>query len=198
MNKRTPEQMRWENVKTRHGMTKAGFQSLFDYQQGRCAICKQKLSFEAGASRKGIPAIDHDPTTSRVRGILCDPCNHGLGKFKHDSALLEAAAEYVRTERPDAFWRELGFPSPPKSRTRADARAFSSRSLKSLQERKVKGRVLSRGEDRWSAKLKEDDVREILRHADVPDHEHAKRFGVSVSAIRDVKERRTWKHVFLS
>jgi hypothetical protein len=198
MNKRTSEQMRLENRKTRHGMTNAGFLSLFNYQQGRCAICKQKLSPEAGASRKGLSNIDHDPTTNRTRGILCGDCNHGLGKFKHDPALLEAAAEYVRTERPDTFWRELGFPSPPKSRARADARAFSSRSLESLQERRAKGRVPSRGEDRWSAKLKEDDVREILRHPDVPDHEYVKRFGVSASGIRDVKERRTWKHVVLS
>lgn len=35
---------------------------------------------------------------SKTRGICCLSCNQGLGKFRDDPALLEAAARYVRKE----------------------------------------------------------------------------------------------------
>jgi len=57
----------------------------------KCAICGRR------ASEIGRPhAIDHDHGTGKVRGILCEPCNMGLGKFGDDPNRLEAAANYLR------------------------------------------------------------------------------------------------------
>lgn len=54
-------------------------------QAGRCRICGQARPL----------CIDHDHETGRVRGLLCQPCNHGVGNFRDDPALLAAAADYL-------------------------------------------------------------------------------------------------------
>lgn len=50
-----------------------------------CAICggQDKLH------------IDHDHRTGKVRGCLCEPCNHGVGRFRDNPDFLRAAADYV-------------------------------------------------------------------------------------------------------
>ena len=40
--------------------------------------------------------VDHDQETGMPRGIICDSCNTGLGRFKNGENLLEDAMEYLR------------------------------------------------------------------------------------------------------
>jgi hypothetical protein len=40
-------------------------------------------------------SVDHCHKTNKVRGILCQECNLGLGKFKDDPELLEFARIYL-------------------------------------------------------------------------------------------------------
>lgn len=60
-------------------------------QKGLCAICKIR---EADAP-KGRLHLDHDVATQAIRGLLCSPCNNGIGLFKHDPTLLAAAIRYL-------------------------------------------------------------------------------------------------------
>lgn len=73
----------------RHGLTSLGYAKLLAFQLGTCAICNRECTLNKRLS------IDHDHTTNQIRGLLCDPCNTGLGKFKDDPSLFYAAADYL-------------------------------------------------------------------------------------------------------
>jgi hypothetical protein len=76
----------------RYKITMDGYNALLQSQNGRCAICGDLPSV------KGL-VVDHDHITGRVRGLLCDPCNVGIGRLKDSAAIAEAAAAYLRGER---------------------------------------------------------------------------------------------------
>jgi len=40
-------------------------------------------------------SVDHCHTTGKIRGLLCDNCNHGIGKFKERPRLLLKAIWYI-------------------------------------------------------------------------------------------------------
>jgi hypothetical protein len=52
----------------------------------------------------------------------------------------------------------------------------------------------ARGEGQWLAKLTEEDVR-LIRKSDEPYPAIAKRLGVSVGAVFQAKNGKTWRHV---
>ena len=75
------------------------YDALFEKQKGVCAIC-----FSPENGRYKHLSIDHDHDTGRIRGLLCNNCNRGLGLLKDSPQLLRKAAEYVehakeRTDR---------------------------------------------------------------------------------------------------
>lgn len=73
-----------------YGLTRDEYEALLERQGHVCAICQKP-----DTTAKGILGVDHDHTTGRVRGLLCHPCNVGLGHFQDDPALLTRAAVYV-------------------------------------------------------------------------------------------------------
>lgn len=58
-------------------------------QAGHCAICNRHESV-VGALR-----LDHCHSTGKIRGLLCNGCNVGLGLFKDSPETLIAASEYL-------------------------------------------------------------------------------------------------------
>jgi hypothetical protein len=56
-----------------------------------CNICDTRDS----RGRWGGLHIDHDHATGVVRGVLCNDCNLGLGRFRDEPALLRKAADYL-------------------------------------------------------------------------------------------------------
>jgi len=90
---------RKHTLKRFHQLTLEAYEQMVKDQDGRCAIC--------GSPSPGAHGwqVDHDhrccPSRSRgcgrcVRGLLCGPCNLGLGQFADDPVRLEAAANYLR------------------------------------------------------------------------------------------------------
>jgi hypothetical protein len=79
----------------RYGLTQHDWDAMVEQQGNRCAICRG----DKPGGRGELWHIDHDHETGNVRGLLCHACNVGLGNFRDDPALLEAAAAYIRLAR---------------------------------------------------------------------------------------------------
>ena len=76
------------NLKRRYNITLEEYNILFEKQNGKCAICNKKQI------NKQL-AVDHDHNTGKVRGLLCQNCNTGIGKFKDNPKLLLKAKAYL-------------------------------------------------------------------------------------------------------
>lgn len=78
-------------LQDRYGITINEYDKLLDMQNHCCAICQKHIT-ETG---QGLH-VDHCHITGRIRGLLCNSCNGGLGNFKDDTSLLESAIEYLK------------------------------------------------------------------------------------------------------
>lgn len=90
--KKNPAKHRANRRQSRYGLTQGDFETLYKLQTGKCAICSDLII--DGSGRGGL-AIDHCHLSGKVRGLLCAPCNKGLGHFRDDAPLLKRAAEYL-------------------------------------------------------------------------------------------------------
>lgn len=79
----------WPGSTSNEAMNK--YKALLIMQNYKCEICKRHSS---GLTKK--LCVDHDHTTLKVRGLLCDPCNRLLGWMDDDISIFEAAASYLR------------------------------------------------------------------------------------------------------
>src|SRR5882724_1410691 len=74
-----------------YGLTVEQYDELWEAQEGCCAICGTHEDDLLG----GRLHIDHCHITGHLRGLLCYRCNPGLGHFKDDIVLLQAAIAYL-------------------------------------------------------------------------------------------------------
>lgn len=78
------------------GITVEDYDKMLERQNGVCAICKRSPHVVLNGAIKRL-AVDHDHITGRVRGLLCDHCNRGMGLLRDSIETLEGAAEYLRS-----------------------------------------------------------------------------------------------------
>jgi hypothetical protein len=83
------------NLKKLYGITHADYERMLVEQGGCCAIC----GTPAPVGIKKYFSVDHDHETGRVRQLLCDLCNNGLGRFKDDIDLLKKAVAYLERHK---------------------------------------------------------------------------------------------------
>lgn len=74
----------------RYGITRDDAVAMLAAQGGLCAICKKP-----GILGYQQMVVDHDHATGKVRAILCQLCNHGLGCFKDNTELMATAISYL-------------------------------------------------------------------------------------------------------
>jgi hypothetical protein len=88
--------MRKYTLKTKFGMTLRQYNYLLKKQNGCCAICGYKPEGEDRYRKGKSLAVDHDHVTGKIRGLLCDKCNRGLGHFNDNPRLLVEAVLYLQ------------------------------------------------------------------------------------------------------
>lgn len=74
-----------------YGIDLSDFNDLMTIQGGACAICGHSDT----STPNTFPLVDHCHTTGKIRGLLCKPCNQGLGFFRDDKDRLFAAIAYL-------------------------------------------------------------------------------------------------------
>lgn len=73
----------------KYNTTEKALQLLAEKQNFSCKICKEsplKL------------VVDHCHITGKIRGLLCNACNRGLGMFQDDPKILYEAFHYLFKE----------------------------------------------------------------------------------------------------
>ena len=77
-------------LKSKYRLTPDEWQSMFERQGCKCAICgSDQPNAKAGWN------TDHCHKTGRVRFILCAHCNRGLGAFKDNPEIMRKAADMI-------------------------------------------------------------------------------------------------------
>lgn len=74
-----------------HGISLKEYNEWYYGQNKVCAICKGNQ-----LPHREYLSVDHCHDTGKVRGLLCEGCNLGLGHFKDNIKALNNAIEYLR------------------------------------------------------------------------------------------------------
>lgn len=84
---------RKEESLIQYNLTISSYDKLVKLQGNKCAICG--TSEPKGTSTLNRWYVDHNHETGEVRGLLCSPCNTGLGNFYDNAEVLRRAAKYL-------------------------------------------------------------------------------------------------------
>lgn len=91
--KTAPERYRNSTLMRKYGIGIIEFEKMLEAQGGACAICRGQESESRPLS------VDHDHDTGKVRGLLCQKCNRGLGLFGDNVSNLASAFLYLEVNR---------------------------------------------------------------------------------------------------
>ena len=78
-----------------YGISENEYNAMILSQNNSCIICGKEFSSIWGAD---APVVDHCHITGKVRGILCNECNRGLGYFHDNKEALMNAINYLSNE----------------------------------------------------------------------------------------------------
>jgi len=99
------------DLKRYYGIDLLQYSQMFMAQNGKCAICGNDYGGHRNGVQKAL-AVDHDHKTGKVRGLLCEPCNQGIGKLKDDYKILRQAADYLEKHSADTSAEHPGSLAP--------------------------------------------------------------------------------------
>lgn len=88
-----PNDVRKTYLKHKYKLTLEQFNKMLDEQNGKCALCQKEHS--GRKDRKSL-FVDHCHKTNKVRGLLCNKCNCGLGNFQDNTDYLQSAIDYLK------------------------------------------------------------------------------------------------------
>jgi hypothetical protein len=73
------------------GITLEQYNEMLTKQNDCCAICGRHKS-----ELKKALAVDHNHETLKIRGLLCEKCNRGIGYLCDDINLLKKAIKFLK------------------------------------------------------------------------------------------------------
>ena len=79
-----------DTARRRHKLTDEEYTTLIAESQGKCNVCSRPLT---------KACIDHDHTTGKVRGVLCNNCNTSLGLVGDNTTTLTRLIQYLEQSR---------------------------------------------------------------------------------------------------
>lgn len=78
-------------LRDKYGITEKDYDLLLLSQSNKCAICQT----DKPTGKWKRFAVDHCHKTGKIRGLLCNECNRGMGLLRDNAELLRKAAEYL-------------------------------------------------------------------------------------------------------
>lgn len=78
-----------KRIKYAYGLSLEAHAQLMEKANNSCEICQSSAKI----------CIDHDHKTGKIRGILCDLCNKGLGLFSDNAQFLSNAIKYLEESK---------------------------------------------------------------------------------------------------
>ncbi len=82
--KRRAAELKEYRLQTRYGLNQNEYQEMVDATP-HCPICGSEEPL----------VVDHDHSTGEVRGLICQPCNKGLGFFRDNIQSMKNAINYL-------------------------------------------------------------------------------------------------------
>lgn len=73
---------RRSKLRQKYGLTLEDYDKMLNSQNGVCFICKER-------KRRRL-AVDHDHSTGRIRGLLCDVCNWNVEWYIKNKDIIGA------------------------------------------------------------------------------------------------------------
>lgn len=87
------------SFKRAYGITHEEYDALLTAQGGACAIC-ETTDPGGKTGRFNFFSVDHCHDTGKVRGLLCNHCNRGIGFLQDSPRLLAKAIDYLTKDVP--------------------------------------------------------------------------------------------------
>lgn len=79
---------KYQRLAKRYKISENDLLAMLEASNGICTICQGPLG--------SFGVVDHCHSTGSVRGLLCNDCNLGLGRFKDNIDSLYRAIEYLK------------------------------------------------------------------------------------------------------
>lgn len=84
------DKVKEQKLKKCYNLSLTEYNKMFEKQNGKCAICERhqdELKFKL--------SVDHCHRTNKIRGLLCDKCNRGIGFLNDDKEIVQNALKYL-------------------------------------------------------------------------------------------------------
>lgn len=96
----TYKKIKKSHIEKTYGLSEDGYIELLNKQSNKCGICgitEKNFLLTTGIKRKISKFfVDHDHNTNKIRGLLCDKCNRGIGLLNDNLETLLNAVRYLQ------------------------------------------------------------------------------------------------------